>query len=30
MKNELDGGEALVQAIRNLGIEHVIMAPGSE
>ena len=30
MKNNLDGGEALVEAIRNLGIEHAIMAPGSE
>ena len=30
MKNNLDGGEAVVEAIRNLGIEHVIMAPGSE
>ena len=30
MKNKLDGGEAVVEAIRNLGIEHVIMAPGSE
>ena len=30
MKNNLDGGEAVVEAIRNLGIEHVIMSPGSE
>ena len=30
MKNDLDGGEAVIEAIRNLGIEHVIMSPGSE
>ena len=30
MKNNLDGGEAVVEALRNLGIKHVIMSPGSE
>ena len=28
--NTRDGGEAVVEAIRNLGIENVIMSPGSE
>lgn len=28
--NKRDGGEAVVEAIRNLGIRHVITSPGSE
>jgi len=30
VKNELDGGEAILQAFRNLGIDYVISSPGSE
>lgn len=30
MKNSLDGGEAVVEAFRNLGIKYVIASPGSE
>jgi acetolactate synthase-1/2/3 large subunit len=30
VKNELDGGEAILEAIRNLGIDYVISSPGSE
>jgi acetolactate synthase-1/2/3 large subunit len=30
MKNYLDGGEAIVQGFRNLGIEYVMTSPGSE
>ncbi len=30
MKNKLDGGEAVVEAFRNLGIKYVISSPGSE
>ena len=28
--NRLDGGEAIIEAIRNLGIKYVITSPGSE
>ena len=30
MKNYLDGGEAIVQAFRNLGVDYVMSSPGSE
>ena len=30
MKNNQDGGEAVVEAFRNLGIKYVISSPGSE
>ena len=30
MKNYLDGGDAVVEAIRKLGIDHIISSPGSE
>lgn len=30
MKNHQDGGEAILEAIRNLGVEYVISSPGSE
>ena len=30
MKNELDGGEAILEAFRNLSIDYVICSPGSE
>ncbi|MEE2761157.1 MAG: thiamine pyrophosphate-binding protein [Pseudomonadota bacterium] len=30
MKNYHDGGEAIVEALRNLGIKYVISSPGSE
>ena len=30
MKNILDGGEAIVEACRNLGIRYVFCSPGSE
>jgi acetolactate synthase-1/2/3 large subunit len=29
-KEVLDGGEAVLQALRNLGVEHIIASPGSE
>ena len=29
-KAELDGGEAIIEAFRNLGIEYIICSPGSE
>jgi len=29
-KNILDGGEAIVEAFRNLGIDYVFSSPGSE
>ncbi|HEX7967210.1 MAG TPA: thiamine pyrophosphate-binding protein, partial [Stellaceae bacterium] len=30
MKNELDGGEAILEAFRNLHVDYVIASPGSE
>ena len=30
IKNYLDGGDAVVEAIRKLGIDHIISSPGSE
>ncbi|NQV55962.1 MAG: thiamine pyrophosphate-binding protein [Rhodospirillales bacterium] len=30
MKNYQDGGEAIVEAFRNLGVEYIISSPGSE
>ena len=30
MKNYQDGGEAIVEAFRNLGIKYVLSSPGSE
>ena len=30
MKNYLDGGEAILEAFRNLGVEYVVSSPGSE
>lgn len=30
MKNHVDGGETILEAIRNLGVEYVISSPGSE
>jgi acetolactate synthase-1/2/3 large subunit len=30
MKNYLDGGDAVLEAIRKLGIDHIISSPGSE
>jgi thiamine pyrophosphate-dependent acetolactate synthase large subunit-like protein len=30
MKNVLDGGEAIIQAFRNLDIDYVVSSPGSE
>ena len=30
MSNRLDGGEALLEAFRSLGIDYVISSPGSE
>jgi len=30
LKNELDGGEAILEAFRNLSIDYVICSPGSE
>lgn len=30
MKNYLDGGDAILEAIRNLGIEYIMSSPGSE
>lgn len=30
MKNHHDGGEAILEAFRNLGVEYVISSPGSE
>ena len=30
MKNYCDGGEAILEAFRNLGIEYIISSPGSE
>ncbi len=30
MKNYLDGGEAVVQAFRSLGVDYVMASPGSE
>ncbi len=30
MKNELDGGEAILEAFRSLGIEYIMSSPGSE
>ena len=30
MRNDLDGGEALLEAFRSLGVEYVISSPGSE
>ncbi len=30
MKNQLDGGEAVLQAFRSLGIDYIMSSPGSE
>ena len=30
MKNDLDGGEAVLEACRNLGVDYIISSPGSE
>ena len=30
MKNRLDGGEAVLEALRNLNIEYIVSSPGSE
>ena len=30
MKNRLDGGEALLEAFRSLGVEFIVSSPGSE
>ena len=30
MKNYLDGGDAVLEAIRKLGIDHIISSPGSK
>lgn len=30
MKNKLDGGEAIIEAFRNLGVKYIISSPGSE
>ncbi|MBT3931638.1 MAG: hypothetical protein HOF34_13065, partial [Rhodospirillaceae bacterium] len=30
MKNAPDGGDAVLQAFRNLGIDYVMSSPGSE
>ena len=30
MNNHLDGGEAILQAFRNLGIDYIMSSPGSE
>lgn len=30
MRNDLDGGEALLEAFRSLGVDYVISSPGSE
>lgn len=30
MKNYLDGGDAVLEAIRKLGVDHIISSPGSE
>jgi acetolactate synthase-1/2/3 large subunit len=30
MKNRLDGGEAVLEALRNLNVEYIVSSPGSE
>jgi acetolactate synthase-1/2/3 large subunit len=30
MKNALDGGDAILQAIRDLGVKHILSSPGTE
>ena len=30
MKNQTDGGEAILQAFRSLGIDYIMSSPGSE
>ena len=30
MKNQPDGGEAIVEAFRRLGVEYIVTSPGSE
>jgi len=30
MKNTLDGGDAILQAIRDLGVKHILSSPGTE
>ena len=30
MKNFNDGGEAILQAFRNLGVDYILSSPGSE
>tara|TARA_B110000196_G_scaffold84721_1_gene73212 strand:+ start:290 stop:1987 length:1698 start_codon:yes stop_codon:yes gene_type:complete len=30
MKNQMDGGEAILQAFRSLGVKYIISSPGSE
>jgi acetolactate synthase I/II/III large subunit len=30
MKQYCDGGEAILEAFRNLGVDHIISSPGSE
>ncbi|MDB5570728.1 MAG: thiamine pyrophosphate enzyme binding protein [Hyphomicrobiales bacterium] len=30
MKNSVDGGEAVLEAMRNLGVDYIISSPGSE
>ena len=30
MKNTLDGGDAILEAIRDLGVKHILSSPGTE